>query len=93
LYWFVTSKARFLDVGYRVDDDVLALVGDALGRVDALIGEGVFPPVPTAEAFLPWVECPFCDPDGLGPGERRREWERKRGAPALSSLRELLGDV
>jgi ATP-dependent helicase/nuclease subunit B len=92
-YWFVTSRAKFLHVGYPVDDGVLARVADALGRVDALIGEGVFPQVPTAEAFLPWVDCPFCDPDGLGPGERRRDWERKRDALSLAGFRELVGDA
>jgi RecB family exonuclease len=92
-YWFVTSKARFKEIGYPVDDDVLARVRDALGAVDALIGSGVFPAVPTAELFVPYVECPFCDPDGLGPGERRREWERKRSGPGLAAFRELLGDA
>jgi RecB family exonuclease len=92
-YWFVTSKWRFRRIGYRVDDDVLARVREALGAVDELIGSGVFPAVPTPEVFLPYVECPFCDPDGLGPGERRREWERKRSAPGLEAFRELLGDA
>jgi RecB family exonuclease len=92
-YWFVTTKGKFRQIGYGVDGDVLARVGQALGTVDALIGRGVFPAVPTAELFLPFVECPFCDPDGLGAGDRRREWERKRHAPELDDLRELLGDV
>ncbi|HVM66990.1 MAG TPA: PD-(D/E)XK nuclease family protein, partial [Acidimicrobiales bacterium] len=92
-YWFVTTKGKFRQIGYGVDGKVLARVGQALGTVDALIGRGVFPAVPTAELFLPFVECPFCDPDGLGPGDRRREWERKRNAPELDDLRELLGDV
>jgi len=91
-YWFVTSKWKFQHVGYVVDDDVLARVGEVLGKLDTLIGGGAFPPVPTADMFVPWVECEFCDPDHLGPGERRRDWERKREAPALAGFRELLGD-
>jgi len=31
----------------------------------------------------------FCDPDGLGTGDRRREWERKRDSPELAALAEL----
>jgi RecB family exonuclease len=92
-YRFVTAKGKFQRIGYDVDDDVLARVGATLGAVDGMIGAGVFPPVPTAETFLPFVECPFCDPDGLGPGDRRREWERKRGAPELGAFRELFGDA
>jgi len=91
-YWFVTSKWRFQRVGYVVDEAVLERAGEVLGKVDALIGDGVFPAVPTAAVFVPYVECEFCDPDHLGPGERRRDWERKRSAEGLIAFRELLGD-
>jgi hypothetical protein len=92
-YWFVTAKGDFAWVGYPVTDDVLDGVAVTLSELDALIGAGVFPPIPTAETFIPYVECPFCDPDGLGPGERRRDWERKRAAPELAPLLELIGDA
>jgi hypothetical protein len=92
-YWFVTAKGDFAWVGYAVTDDVLDGVAATLSELDALIGAGVFPPIPTAETFIPYVECPFCDPDGLGPGERRRDWERKRAAPELAPLLELIGDA
>ncbi len=92
-YWFVTKKGSFDWIGFPVTTDVLDRVVQVLAAVDTLMAKGVFPMLPTAETFTRGFGCPFCDPDGLGPGERRRDWERKRSAPQLTELTELIGDA
>ena len=37
-----------------------------------------------------FVQCSFCNPDGLGYGALRRAWEAKSGQPELSRLTALL---
>jgi len=91
-YWFLPRDGRSTWIGFTVDEHVLEEVSTTLGEVDALIGEGVFPAIPTKESFVSFVECRFCDPDELGTGPRRRRWEAKRDAPELAQLTELLGD-
>lgn len=83
-YWFVTTKGEFKRVGYEVTDEVLAHVGETLRKIVDGVEAGVFPPYPTANSTSPWIECPYCDPDGLGVAELRRSWERKRQDPALT---------
>jgi ATP-dependent helicase/nuclease subunit B len=94
-FWFVSSKGDFIRIGYLVTDDVLAHVGRTLQTVVTGIERGIFPNHPTATSTS-WVECPFCDPDGLGVVELRAQWERKRLQPALAlfaDLAEPLADV
>ena len=40
--------------------------------------------------FASWVQCPYCNPDGLGHGEVRTRWERKRLDPTLLRLVRLI---
>jgi hypothetical protein len=35
------------------------------------------------------VDCWYCDPDGLGVADRRREWERKRDDPVFARYADL----
>ena len=44
---------------------------------------------PEAPDFA-WVQCAYCNPDGLGHGEVRERWERKRHDPALRELVALI---
>jgi hypothetical protein len=37
------------------------------------------------------VECPYCDPDGLGTTDSHRNWLRKLAAPELADYLELAG--
>jgi hypothetical protein len=89
-YWFVSAKGRFKRVGYSVTPDVLALVGKTVGMIVAGIEAGVFPNHPTAISSTPWVECAFCDPDGLGVADLRRQLDRKQADPDLASFLELV---
>jgi ATP-dependent helicase/nuclease subunit B len=90
-YWFVSTKGDFKRIGYPVTPAVLALVGDTLGTMVEGIERGVFPHHPTDTSTTPtrWVACPFCDPDGLGVIELRRQWDRKRSDTGLALFANL----
>jgi RecB family exonuclease len=88
-YWFVSTKGQFTTIGYPVTDEVLQKVSQTLSTVVRGIEAGVFPSHPTAASTSIFVECPSCDPDGLGVTELRRAWERKRSDPALAAYTEL----
>ena len=58
-------------------------VGATLATIVDGIEHGQFVARPTATSSDPWVRCRYCDPDGLGVTDRRREWDRKRRDPLL----------
>ena len=82
-YWFVSSRGRFERLGYAVTPAVLAHIGETLQAMVNGIEAGVFPPYPTAQSTSPWVECPYCDPDGMGVAELRRQYEHKQADSAM----------
>lgn len=84
-YWFPTAKGRFKRIGYPVDAPVVASVGRAVATIVDGIAAGLFPARPSAKPTWGWIPCDYCDPDGLGTGELRRAWERKRADPALAT--------
>lgn len=92
-YWFVSTGGKFERVGYSVTPEVLEHVGATLSAVVAGIEAGVFPHHPTAASTSLWVECPFCDPDGMGVAELRRQYERKRADPAMDVFVNLVDPV
>jgi ATP-dependent helicase/nuclease subunit B len=55
------------------------------------IETGVFPALPPEPAPTPWVQCRYCDPDGMGTTDRWREWERKIDAPEMAIVHSLVG--
>ncbi|HET6952021.1 MAG TPA: PD-(D/E)XK nuclease family protein, partial [Acidimicrobiales bacterium] len=87
-YWFVSERGGFGRTGYAVDDAVLDRVTATLGTIVGGIERGAFPAHPIDE-YRPWVLCPYCDPDGLGVADLRRDWERKRDHPAVAPYAEL----
>ncbi len=89
-YWFVSAKGRFKRVGYSVTPEVLARVGKTVGMIVAGIEAGVFPNHPTASSTDPWVRCVFCDPDGLGVTDLRRQLDRKQSDLGLALFRNLV---
>jgi ATP-dependent helicase/nuclease subunit B len=92
-YWFVSERGGFARHGYQVDDAVLARVTGTLGTIVDGIERGAFPHHPD-DQFRPWVVCPYCDPDGMGVAELRRQWERKREDPAVAAYAALAeGDL
>jgi RecB family exonuclease len=85
-YWFVSSRGRFERIGYSVTPTVLAHIGETLQSMVNGIESGVFPPYPTAQSTSPRVECPYCDPDGMGVAELRRQYEHKRADQAMDAF-------
>ncbi len=87
-YWFVSERGGFARKGYPVDERVLAHVTTTLGTIVDGIERGAFPPHPI-ESFGPFVVCRYCDPDGMGVADLRRDWERKRDDPAVAAYAQL----
>lgn len=81
MYWFVQSNRGRIEVG------LTPAVGEryaaALGVLTRGIAHGAFPPRAPEDPDFRWVQCQYCNPDGLGHGDVRRGWERKRLSPAL----------
>jgi hypothetical protein len=85
-YWFVSSRGRFERIGYSVTPDVLAHIGETLQAMVNGIEAGVFPHYPTAQSTAIRVECPYCDPDGMGVAELRRQYEHKQADHAMDAF-------
>lgn len=88
-YWFVTDRGGFDTVGYQVTEAVADLGLETVRHIIDGIGAGTFPARPPAPKFRQWVECPYCEPDGLGLAHQRADWRRKRTDPTLASYLEL----
>jgi ATP-dependent helicase/nuclease subunit B len=88
-YWFLSETGPLEEIGYEVTPDVLSRAGATLVAIVDGIEAGAFPARPTETSTDPWVRCRFCNPDGLGVSERKREWERKRADPAQESYAHL----
>jgi ATP-dependent helicase/nuclease subunit B len=87
-YWFVRKGGRRIPV--PLTPEVEARYVDTLDVIVSSIAAGYFPAkAPEIPDFL-WVQCPYCNPDGIGHSEVRARWERKRHDPALSRLVQLI---
>ena len=87
-YWFVRRGGKRIPV--PLTPEVEARYVDTLDVIVSSIAAGFFPPkAPEVPDFL-WVQCPYCNPDGLGHGEVRARWERKRHDPTLERLVRLI---
>jgi ATP-dependent helicase/DNAse subunit B len=89
-YWFIHK-----DAGKRVElpltrDVERAFIGAVTVIADGIAG-GLFPHRPPEDdGFAGFVPCGYCDPDGLGAGEHRERWERKRHDPRLAGYLALV---
>jgi ATP-dependent helicase/DNAse subunit B len=88
-YWFTSSRGDFKRKGFPIDGDVIGRFTGSLEAIVAGIEAGVFPNRP-GDDDLPWVECDYCDPDGLGTAELRRSWDRKQQDEQLSGYLALV---
>jgi RecB family exonuclease len=79
------SKGKYARPGYVLTDATWTLVGSAVGSVVRGIESGYFPNRPQRPGFRMYVDCQFCEPDGLGTAERWSEWIRKRHDPVIAS--------
>jgi RecB family exonuclease len=87
-YWFVRKGGKRIPV--PLTPEVEERYVDTLDVIVSSIAAGFFPPkAPEVPDFL-WVQCPYCNPDGLGHSEVRARWERKRHDPTLERLVRLI---
>jgi ATP-dependent helicase/nuclease subunit B len=89
-YWFVGTKDR----GKRVRVELDAALEDryrfALGALVRGIRDGMFIPRPPAGDDFAWVQCAYCNPDGVGYGHVRADSTRKSADAVLADLFGLL---
>jgi RecB family exonuclease len=91
-YWFV-GRDLGVRIGYEITDQVLTEYARVLGLIVDGLRAGVFPLVPVAPtSWSSWVDCDYCDPDGLGTTERHRQWTAKSQDPALAAYLALVGE-
>lgn len=78
------KKGGYKRPGHLFDADAWAVVTADLGEVVDGVRAGYFPARPDEPGFQLWVNCHYCQPDGLGTGERYPEWDVKRHDPRLA---------
>ncbi len=88
-YWFVRrDKHGWIDLA--LTEELANVYAAAVGTLVSSIKAGRFPAKAPDQPDFAWVQCPYCNPDGLGHGDVRVRWERKRQAPELRELVELI---
>ncbi len=70
--------------GYSFDPDVWQQVSHDLQDVVDGIESGLFPAVTGPPKYRHYVECHYCEPDGLGVDERYADWSLKRSDPRVT---------
>jgi RecB family exonuclease len=84
-YWFVRPDDR-RQIGLPLTDDVLREHARALTVIAEGIAAGLFPQRPPKDnGWSGYIECPYCDPDGMGTKGHYARWQRKRDDPRLAA--------
>ncbi|MEM8620768.1 MAG: PD-(D/E)XK nuclease family protein [Actinomycetota bacterium] len=65
-------------VGIDFDAPTMTRAADAIAHTVDGIEAGWFPNHPARPGWRLYVDCPYCEPDGLGTGELHRAWLDKR---------------
>jgi len=91
-YWFVTRREKFDRVGYEFSDTVEAAVRSKVAGIVDGIAAGQFPQHPAKPGDKPWVDCHYCEPDGLGLAHQHADWRRMHDDPGIGAYRELIGE-
>jgi len=89
-YWFVLRDPKH-ERGYIVDRTIEVALDHALRIIVDGIERGIFVARPPEPGWRLWVECPYCDPDGLGTTDTHRAWLRKQHTPDLAQYCDLIG--
>lgn len=89
-YWFLHKEpGRRIELPFTADVEA-----SFLGAVTVIadgIADGLFPHrPPDDDGWGGHIPCHYCDPDGLGAGEHRERWERKRTDPRLAGYLAML---
>ena len=89
-YWFIHKENSRIDL--VVDDVVQQRYAGVLDVLTEAIAAGHFPNVPPESDDFAFVQCAFCNPDGIGYGAHRKAWQAKAEQPELARLTALLLD-
>lgn len=85
-YWFITERrGQWRWRGLDIDEQVMQRFDEAVSVIVDGIEHGVFPAHPPERDNPAFVECVYCNPDGLGTSELRAQWVRKRHDPTLET--------
>ena len=87
-YWFVRKEPGRLTL--ELTPEVEQAYIRALSVIVGSIAAGLFPPKAPDKPDFSWVQCKYCNPDGIGHADVRRRWERKRTEPVLRDLVTLI---
>lgn len=87
-YWFVRRDRGRLELPLTAA--VEQRYADTVELLVTSIRDGLFPPRPPVDPDFLWVQCVYCNPDGLGHAETRSRWERARHDPRLAPLVALI---
>jgi len=82
MYWFV-RKDRGNRIQVPLTDAVAQKYAATVGLIAKSISQGVFPQRAPSEPDFRWVQCPYCNPDGIGHADVRRRWETVRLTPEV----------
>ena len=89
-YWFIHKENSRIDL--VVDDVVMQRYAGVLDVLTEAIAAGHFPNVPPESDDFAFVQCAFCNPDGIGYSAHRKAWQAKAEQPELARLTALLLD-
>jgi ATP-dependent helicase/nuclease subunit B len=89
MYWFA-RRDRGTRITLQLDDQLEQIYARTLTTIVTSIATGLFPAKSPEVPDVRWVRCPWCNPDGLGHGQARARYERKRHAPMLADLIALI---
>lgn len=88
MYWFVRRDRGRIQL--PLTDAVRSAYATTVRLLVESMARGAFPQRAPKDPDFKWVQCPFCNPDGLGHGAVRERWEAKRLAPELMEYTALV---
>lgn len=89
LYWFVRRDAG-TRIPVTLDAETEQRYGSTIGTLVGSIATGLYPGKPPESPDHMFVQCAYCNPDGIGHGEARVRYESKRVDPVLAPLVSLI---
>lgn len=89
VYWFVRRNAG-TRIPVVLDAATETRYSSTIGTLVESIATGLFPAKPPESADFMFVQCGYCNTDGIGHGEARVRYEHKRTDPALATLTALI---
>ncbi|MGY1753811.1 PD-(D/E)XK nuclease family protein [Blastococcus sp. SYSU D01042] len=87
-YWFVRKdKGR---IAVPLTPEVEQVYAQTLQTIVTGIRGGLFPARPPEKDDYAYVQCAYCNPDGIGHGQARSRWLRTKRDPRLAELVALI---